>query len=467
MRLTVLLLVQFVSFASNGFYTSLLEYPRPSGPHQVGVLNNVEIQPTSHPEFDKFLISIYYPAQLPANETEINALTAGYLDSWQGLFGIADDPEKRGCAQEMVPWLYSPLAQVFKQIAWVGTNFFLYASARPNLPVLRDKKKFPVVIFSHGFASFHAFHLALIQELASHGFIVVGIDHTCGQEFARNSRPILQKYVQELKTCRKERLQQHLESCIDQADKELVKHLKAASPLTIEAAKTLDGNEYYYSTVSKEYGKRVLECETLPYLSLDEKKKRSACFDSIRDLESRLEEGANQGPGIHSRERRKNEVGQRVTEFDETIRFLMNHQNSNNIYEAMDFRKIGIIGQSLGGEAAIWASAKSEYKSRFKALVSLDGYTPPEEVHFSIPSLILLAKWGNGKHGSESWLNSTFGDFKKHHAEVKIFDVNHVDFSDLSAVRNQPANFHNTYLAMVLRFLERFLCEQISPARAG
>lgn len=54
--------------------------------------------------------------------------------------------------------------------------------SRPNLPIAVEEKSgeltFPVILFSHGFSAYAAQSMFLVEELASHGYVVVGIDHT-------------------------------------------------------------------------------------------------------------------------------------------------------------------------------------------------------------------------------------------------------------------------------------------------
>lgn len=186
-----LLLVLIFAFNASGF----VSYPKPKGPFQVGVRNDIPVS--------DFIISIYYPAELPSGSHGVNEPASGLVNSWQGLFDIADDSGKLACGQDNVWWLFSPVAKLFKYGARAGT-YFTSVSARPGLPILGNgQKKFPVVLFSHGYASFHAFHLALIQELASHGFIVVAIDHSCrvdepmnaSREFEVRSNALDRRYL--------------------------------------------------------------------------------------------------------------------------------------------------------------------------------------------------------------------------------------------------------------------------------
>lgn len=64
-------------------------------------------------------------------------------------------------------------------------TWFLVKHTRPifswqqrDVALSTDMPKFPVIIFSHGFGCTHTNNTAQCEELASHGYIVVGIGHT-------------------------------------------------------------------------------------------------------------------------------------------------------------------------------------------------------------------------------------------------------------------------------------------------
>lgn len=51
------------------------------------------------------------------------------------------------------------------------------AYARKNLTIADDRDNFPILIFSHGMTGFRNQNTFQIEELVSHGYIIVGIDH--------------------------------------------------------------------------------------------------------------------------------------------------------------------------------------------------------------------------------------------------------------------------------------------------
>lgn len=61
---------------------------------------------------------------------------------------------------------------LLKNISIAETDSFIDA------PLSNDKEKYPVIIFSHGYAGFLGQNTIQMQELASHGYIVCSISHT-------------------------------------------------------------------------------------------------------------------------------------------------------------------------------------------------------------------------------------------------------------------------------------------------
>ena len=52
--------------------------------------------------------------------------------------------------------------------------------AYPNAPAINPPEGFPIILFSHGWNGFRAQNTYQVEELASHGYIVVAPDHTYG-----------------------------------------------------------------------------------------------------------------------------------------------------------------------------------------------------------------------------------------------------------------------------------------------
>lgn len=63
------------------------------------------------------------------------------------------------------PWIYSPFAGI-------KTNSYY------NAPLLSGNEQFPVLIFSHGYTLMAGQNTILMEELASHGYVVFSLSHT-------------------------------------------------------------------------------------------------------------------------------------------------------------------------------------------------------------------------------------------------------------------------------------------------
>jgi len=136
--------------------------PTPTGPHSIGTVNyhwvdqtRPEIYTEDTTDVREIMVQIWYPAEHVPDKRPV---------SYWGK-----DSKTVGRAQANSLGLPE---FIFGHISLVTTHSF------QNAPVLKEKPYFPVVIYSHGYrgsmnyATFHA------EELASHGYIVVSINHT-------------------------------------------------------------------------------------------------------------------------------------------------------------------------------------------------------------------------------------------------------------------------------------------------
>ena len=136
--------------------------PTPSGPYQVGT-STYQLVDSSREEIyseaggpRKFMIQVWYPAELKATDHE---------SPWVSNVDI-----------------YSPaLAGFFKL-----PTFFFDHLALVKVPAYKDaqiaqtKTPFPVIIFSHGWQGFNAQNTGQALELVSRGYVVVGMQHPYG-----------------------------------------------------------------------------------------------------------------------------------------------------------------------------------------------------------------------------------------------------------------------------------------------
>ena len=136
--------------------------PTPSGPYQVGT-RIYELVDGSRKE-------IY------SGEDEARRFT---IQVWY--------PSEAGTSTEQARWMdhaeiYAPA--IAHQIDM--PSYFLDHLALVNVPAFKDAKAatadqgYPIILFSHGWTGFNAQNTGQALELASHGFIVVAVQHTYG-----------------------------------------------------------------------------------------------------------------------------------------------------------------------------------------------------------------------------------------------------------------------------------------------
>lgn len=155
-------------FLSETFPTGNL--PRPTGSFKVGTKttdlkdeNRAEI----YGEADQRIRKIKYQIWYPADEVEEGKQTKWLKDGT--LLG-----------RSLVKNALLPLPTVILDQA-AALNSHAYYDAKLS----NKKEKYPMVILSHGWKSFSELHTDFAEDLASHGYIVVTIDHSYGAQAVR------------------------------------------------------------------------------------------------------------------------------------------------------------------------------------------------------------------------------------------------------------------------------------------
>ncbi len=141
-----------------------LTLPAPAGPYQVGTVSLHLIDRSrrnpfaANPQYRELMTSIWYPADHAANYP----LTPYMLPGAAARFGASG-----GQGQ-----------QVFNvppgKVNWAAIR----TSGHQGAPVARHGGPFPVVLFSPDMENPRALDTAVVQDLASRGYVVVTIDHT-------------------------------------------------------------------------------------------------------------------------------------------------------------------------------------------------------------------------------------------------------------------------------------------------
>ncbi|MFI9359524.1 acetylhydrolase [Kitasatospora sp. NPDC053057] len=132
-----------------------LTLPEPTGPHRVGTVA-LHLRDISRPDpfagagrYRELMASVWYPAKRADELPLAPWMTDGAMKAYLDDFGFKLPPS---C---------TPLT-----------------AARLGAPVHRTGHRPPVVVYSHGAHTHRAVNTVVVQELASHGYVVVTVDHT-------------------------------------------------------------------------------------------------------------------------------------------------------------------------------------------------------------------------------------------------------------------------------------------------
>jgi dienelactone hydrolase len=129
-------------------------FPKLTGPYAVGTFSRLVTDPSRTNRYgiktnSSFMVSFWYPAV-----AEAHLLPGAYLDK-----KLAESSD------------------------WAGLGFdtrimpHFVAHGLPEAAVPSGPAPFPIVIYSHGYGANRRMNTRTVEELASHGYLVVGIDH--------------------------------------------------------------------------------------------------------------------------------------------------------------------------------------------------------------------------------------------------------------------------------------------------
>ena len=129
--------------------------PAPSGPHRVGRMTfhavdslRKEVMTPDPADFRELVFHVWYPSDATAGER------ASYINS-----ALQDSVYRR-------------------VVSFADTMARVRSSAFVDVAVSGSARRYPVVLFSHGLGTLSQTYTSFIENLASHGFIVVGPDHS-------------------------------------------------------------------------------------------------------------------------------------------------------------------------------------------------------------------------------------------------------------------------------------------------
>ncbi|WP_437590227.1 alpha/beta hydrolase family protein [Sorangium sp. So ce1000] len=140
----------------------VLDLPRPTGPHPVGtqiraLTDSARGEEATEDPDDRreLMVQLWYPAD-PCGTGQL----APYLSPEEG--------DSRRTSGDL------PLED--------GFEARIHTHARVGVPLADDGAPHPVLLFSHGFGLLRADYTSLLEDLASHGFVVAAISHTYDTE---------------------------------------------------------------------------------------------------------------------------------------------------------------------------------------------------------------------------------------------------------------------------------------------
>ena len=140
--------------------------PAPTGPYQIGTVSLYWKDETRDESYtadtqDKreLMVQFWYPADVMAGAT-----SAPYMSN----------------ANAMATAMTSAFARLRIKITLPDDFTQWQSHAFQNVPISDHEVKYPVLIFSHGYGNFLGLYSTQLEEMASQGYIVVGITHTYG-----------------------------------------------------------------------------------------------------------------------------------------------------------------------------------------------------------------------------------------------------------------------------------------------
>ncbi|MFO1443222.1 hypothetical protein KDN24_08340 [Bacillus sp. Bva_UNVM-123] len=159
-KLFFILFILMYSLCSFGLVTVMpvFQLPKPAGPFEVGMNSRHLIDESrldSEQKDREMMIQIWYPAKVNDDAKGIHYEFFPY-EEWSGT----------------MEFIFSVPRFLFEYLKYGQTNSI------KDIAVSNQEDKFPVLLFSHGFGSTRMQSFSQMEELASHGYVVVSVDHT-------------------------------------------------------------------------------------------------------------------------------------------------------------------------------------------------------------------------------------------------------------------------------------------------
>ncbi|MFE2992011.1 alpha/beta hydrolase family protein [Streptomyces sp. NPDC059262] len=138
--------------------TARMKLPAPTGPYGVGtvslrLVDRRRADPWVAGRRRELMVDVRYPAHSVASHPRVPQMTQGEAAGFDRVNNFGDLPKGR--------------------VDWSGTQTFAHLGAPPD-----RRRPRPVVLYSPGVGDPRTLGTTLTDELASHGYVVVAIDHT-------------------------------------------------------------------------------------------------------------------------------------------------------------------------------------------------------------------------------------------------------------------------------------------------
>lgn len=140
--------------------------PGPTGTYGIGRLSyamtDSSRQEPLSPTADarrKVMVHVWYPTDKVSTE---GRATAPYLPGFEQI-----RPRLKA----------GDLADLFRPATYSGPESVPFTSVVENAPHSRGRKKFPLLLFSHGWGNPTFLYTAELQDVVSHGYIVAAVEH--------------------------------------------------------------------------------------------------------------------------------------------------------------------------------------------------------------------------------------------------------------------------------------------------
>ncbi len=140
--------------------------PTPSGKYGIGRIsyeltdpNRLELASPATGVHRKMMAYVWYPADRKAIKRKG---TAPYLPGFDEISSKLSEGD---------------IADMFRPAVYSGPASLPKTHVVDNAPIARGKEKFPLLLFSHGWGNPSFLYTAELEDIVSHGYVVVAIDH--------------------------------------------------------------------------------------------------------------------------------------------------------------------------------------------------------------------------------------------------------------------------------------------------